>query len=768
MDIWAWTNSKRRELDDAGQGRLAEIMDELPHWTCEDEHERAEALYNEGLALARENDEKWVEIFLRHWHMQSQVLGLRNANKLPEVIDLLNLSHQEDTRDCPQRICAVQDLANCYGIKDGPAYFKDRVAVAEETLAEINASWPCFCCISVEMIDAYLDVEDYATALDKVNLAIRELAKVDDEPGQLSLMKARALLGMGRADEALEVLQSFSGAGYGLQIFRQAQQIATLVHIARQDWSNAEADLLSFDDALSASVHFKHWVLIRYQLFQAGRFEVTGGFLRGVREMVRRLEKSGAAREALVVAGMLARLSMSAGFWVVAEFTLDVMRNQLPLLAKDLGASEEVAELETRLAAAKQNLPPLDASLTLDEFHALEFGSEDEALQACILAHARWPYDDGLVVRLAALYEQFGAAEKAMDLLRESRDRLPASGPIELAYGRHLLSLYGEPVFREASPLDDAGLVPQVRVSRLWNYVELYRKAAPQRALECLGEILANEPNNPDAIYHRSSLIEVLERYEEAIESWQELIACYPEDVHLRWRLLVTATLAGHWSLVRKTGEGIGFKFEEGLSLDGHNMGLIKIEFMDEHGDVQRCFAERTGPATATVVEVSQQGTPQRYGVRVVFDPAPLNELSEVDDEGNACDPEGHYHYIYRNMKIVEAPEFSMFTLDGVHPGEEQLDHLEAQLASLNVVFSCRSSEEYMVQRSSDEGDEDLPGLFAYMLVPKGASLSPLNQCLETFSGKQQHPLVWPELLEALEDFSGLERQAEISSRYNL
>lgn len=776
MDIWAWTHTKKRELHEAGQDRLAEIMGDLPHWTCEDEHERAEALYNEGLALAREHDEKWVEVFLRHWHMQSQVLGLRNAHKLPEVIDLLNLSHQDETRDCPQRICAVQDLANCYGIKDGPAYFEERVAVAEETLAEINATWPCYCCISVEMIDAYLDVEDYATALEKVDLATRELAKVNDEPGQILMMKARALLGLGRADEALEALQSFSGAGYGLQVFRQAQQILCLVHIAREDWPQVEESLLSFDDAMSASVHFRHWVQIRYQLHQAGRFDVTGGFLREGRTMLRRLEEAGAAREALVVAGMLAQLAMSAGFWVVAEIALTAMHQQLPLLAKDLGASDEVAELERQLVAMKQALPALESSLTLEAFHALEFESEDEALHALIQAYARWPDEDDLVVRLAAMYEHVGAGDKALALLAESRDRLPESGAVERAYGRLLLNASGEEGFTAACPLDVAGLPPQVRVARLWNYVDLYRGSMPQRALECLEELLAIEPELPAAIYQRAVVLEQLERYDEAIASWQLLVDAFPEDSHLRWGLLVTATLAGHWELVREMAEVIGFRFEKGVALDEHDMGIVKVEFTDEHGDAQRCYAQRTGPATATIVDICQLGTPQRYGERLVFDPAPLNELSETDDEGRPCDLEGNYHFIYRNLKIVEAPGFSTFTLDGVHPGDERLEQLGAQLANLDVVLSRRSNDQYVLQLepnagnadASSEHTEELPGLFAYLLVPKDADLVAVDQCLEAFSGAQPHPLVWPELLEALGDAPRLERQADISKRYNL
>lgn len=96
-------------------------MEWLPTYTCDDEHEKVDALYPEGLALARGINDQWVEVFLRHWFLQSQVLHRENAKgMLDQAIALLDFSHQERTKDCPQRMCVVQDLANCYGIADGP------------------------------------------------------------------------------------------------------------------------------------------------------------------------------------------------------------------------------------------------------------------------------------------------------------------------------------------------------------------------------------------------------------------------------------------------------------------------------------------------------------------------------------------------------------------------------------------------------------------------------------------------------------------------
>ena len=149
MDIWAWVQSKKRALRAAGHVRLATIMTRLPTLVCDMKHEQAESLVPEGLVLARQLDEPWIEIFLRHWLMQSRVLDRRQGRaNLEECVELLELAHRDNNRECPQSVCVVQDFANCYGIADGPGYADDRLRVSAETLARIDPTWPCFRCIS--------------------------------------------------------------------------------------------------------------------------------------------------------------------------------------------------------------------------------------------------------------------------------------------------------------------------------------------------------------------------------------------------------------------------------------------------------------------------------------------------------------------------------------------------------------------------------------------------------------------------------------------
>ena len=52
MNIWAWVQAKKRELQQNGNGRLAELMEALPTAVCDYAHEIADAMVPEAISLA--------------------------------------------------------------------------------------------------------------------------------------------------------------------------------------------------------------------------------------------------------------------------------------------------------------------------------------------------------------------------------------------------------------------------------------------------------------------------------------------------------------------------------------------------------------------------------------------------------------------------------------------------------------------------------------------------------------------------------------------
>src|SRR5690606_5894231 len=145
MDIWKWVNETYRELDEAGHERLGDLIWAIADATCDDRHQEVDAIYPEALALARQVESSWLELYFRHWYLQSRILHRYEVSAfLSEAVDLVDFAHQEANLACPQSRCASQNLACAYGYIDGPGYVEERLEVAKEALGRINARWPCW------------------------------------------------------------------------------------------------------------------------------------------------------------------------------------------------------------------------------------------------------------------------------------------------------------------------------------------------------------------------------------------------------------------------------------------------------------------------------------------------------------------------------------------------------------------------------------------------------------------------------------------------
>src|SRR5688572_26980346 len=203
MDIWAWVFRAREDLQSSGNERLSELIGEIPTAVIENRNDEVDALVPEALGLARSLNLDWVEIFLRHWHLQARGGGYE---VVPEAVELLEFSHRDEHRDCPQSVCAVQDLARAYQGADGPGYVQERLDVANETLARIDPSWPCFQCISIERATALIDIGRHQDALTTVEDMRRQQTAAGSGPTAESCVDAEALLRLGRAEEALRRL----------------------------------------------------------------------------------------------------------------------------------------------------------------------------------------------------------------------------------------------------------------------------------------------------------------------------------------------------------------------------------------------------------------------------------------------------------------------------------------------------------------------------------------------------------------------------------
>ena len=79
VNIWDWVDEAMRELDEQRPRPARGADGPAAERGLEDENDEVEAIVPEALALARSLELPWVEIFIRHWQLQSICGRLRDA-----------------------------------------------------------------------------------------------------------------------------------------------------------------------------------------------------------------------------------------------------------------------------------------------------------------------------------------------------------------------------------------------------------------------------------------------------------------------------------------------------------------------------------------------------------------------------------------------------------------------------------------------------------------------------------------------------------------
>ena len=155
VNIWSWVFQKVQELEEKEELQLAAAMNGLGSWV---EGKNAAAIVGPAVVRAQELGETWVEVFLRHWHLQNLIFydtDLRKA--LPEAASLIEFATRPENRDCPQSVCAVEDLVCALGMKEGHAYAQERIEIIQDTMAHLEPERACCSCMLDVLCDAYLD-----------------------------------------------------------------------------------------------------------------------------------------------------------------------------------------------------------------------------------------------------------------------------------------------------------------------------------------------------------------------------------------------------------------------------------------------------------------------------------------------------------------------------------------------------------------------------------------------------------------------------------
>lgn len=387
MDVFDWVYEIQGELYEADEDRFADLFDELCHAAYHGNYKDVEATYPELLNFARERRLPWVEVYARHWSLQGHVPKGHNIREcLPEAVSLLEFCSREEARDCPQSICAVQDLSMCYGQIDGPGYANERVAVVEETLDRIDPSWPCFDCLSLEKAEALVDRQAPQDAIDfilgQVKLAKtvgRNLFTERHFLSQVVYSLIEAYIQIGEYDEALkwcERSRPNEKKGRMCKLLLQSQAF-----LYRGDHQKALETLPPYDKVAKVDGVGPYWADAVWGLVSAGELPNDWGLGRQMKKLFHREYANGRLRDAFRVGLVGARLALGRNAWSIAWIHLHYLRPLLDELVKPQGAGETLAELDTDVQTLRDKArsagpgakPDEDPESTLD---ALALGGD--------------------------------------------------------------------------------------------------------------------------------------------------------------------------------------------------------------------------------------------------------------------------------------------------------------------------------------------------------------------------------------------------------
>ena len=762
MDIWTWVRACTRELSASGHPRLADLLMRIPDATCDDRHAEVNALVPEALALARAAKHPWIEVFVRHWSLQSRVLHRHEVSDcLPEAVSLLEFASRPGARDCPQSVCVTQDLACCYGDKDGPGYAAERLAVARETLGRIDPTWPCFDCISSEYVAALLDDGRAAEALPFIERQRAALA----EQGELELGSnltrdlADVLLLLGRAKDALAELDAWDTDGIGTHAELEKQLIRVRALLALDRPGSALEVFVPVESVLKTAGLYQRWMSAALGLVRSKKLENDWKLGRAFVLLQSKLEKNGALYLAASGALDAAELALERRAKISLLHCVARAKKLLQRLRRPELLQSRIDGLAAELSAlAPHSTDPLPdtAELVLEE----SFDNPETALERLELGRERFSDSIPLARKHAAALRALAFETEAEELLRHCLSSQPQAAALLNDLGQLLLDCGKHASVGEltAPLLGGPDADDECVAVALW--LEARRSELDGRLRDCRDRLRELIQRRPRAINARHTLARVeraLKNYAAALEVLDELCAML-EPGGVDWDRMVAATLAGRWDSVRDSARRLGFEIEGAGPIDVA-AGPCRLELEDERGQPVHYFAERRGPVTARIIEIAGPRATERFGDLWVFDATPL----ESSSAGDASDEESLR--TYRALEIIRKGDYVSFALDGFHPGEEALAELRERLNECGAALQVQSGTNYEIRL--DDGAIE-PGLYAFIAVRAAASLVELSELLSRATLGFAHPLVWLELAEAIGDEQELARQREIAVRYGL
>ena len=761
MDIWAWVSTLQKDLREAGQGRIADLMDSIPDDTFSSRPELVAAALPEAVAAARALKNPWLEVFFRHWGLNSRLSNLgEGETALSEAVSLIEFAHREGPMDCPQSVCVTQDIAVCYGNIDGPGWAPDILAVCEETLARINPSWPCFSCISREYAEALLDSGRAAQAVEFLERQAQSMLNEGDslDPGYQAI-QARADWLAGDADRALLRLseidrQEEAEGGVDPQRLRSRSILRAMIFAGRGELEAAQQVFPSW--SASEPGFFAPWALAACQLAQQVPSRNTWHLGRQLQASLAYIARVGAHHDAVKLATQHADLALRRGATWTARSALAIAQAHLPKLRLQDLLAPAVADLADRLrdVPASPRLPVPAAELT-EYLQQQEASDPEKDVEWLLAACMERPDDAELAEFAAAALCACGAADEACAHLWQFCEAHP---------------LVDSPIYRlmtlwlERNAYDELNRLirlvsPHNPQAALWIQAQVaFQKRQWASVAEHLSAYVESQPDAlvarrlwAQAALNQGDLVTAL-RLRKEIVAQQE----GPSDDHLE--LLTAASACQDWVTVREICTAMGVRLQTDSGPVEESWGVAYLRF-DDNGQARDVFALRTGPVTARVLSPSYAPAPQRLGDWVAFDAAVLEPVPEDAEEREQFVP------TFRAVYTLEQGGYTESCFVGcASPGAAALRDLSEALSIRGWHYWVTSGEDYWV--TDPQTGAPLAGLTFAVTAPQPVSAEEVDQALRALTAGWPHPACWPRFAERAA--LPLDAHREVAQAYGL
>jgi tetratricopeptide (TPR) repeat protein len=461
----------------------------------------------------------------------------------------------------------------------------------------------------------------------------------------------------------------------------------------------------------------------------------------------------GRAWDAVLLAGVHGRLALRRDAVGTARHALALGREQAARLRTPEAGDPILGALEAAIAdhgsRAEPELPET-AELFLESLRANEEGDPERDLDSLEAARRRWPDDLDVAGTLTSAHGALGRMGAAVAVMREYAEGHPDDVEGWLAYASILLHVGEADTAEEAaarlegiSESDGAWVRARVALRR-GDHAEAARQAE---------RVVTLDPEAWNARRLWALTAEQLGDFETALAQYDAVIAGVPDEEadEDHWARLVPATIIGAWRQVRESAARLEMELggEEGPVEE--NWGSVRLRF--DARDVR--WAMRTGPVSARVVEVSTPYEVQHAGDLVVFDPAPVDEPDEDDEDGVP---------VLRVVHVLGEGGLVTSDYDGVHPGEERWEAFRGTLLDEGWLVGIRFVDEYTL----DDDGEARPGIYGSLAAPPGMDAAAAHARLTELSAGWEHPFTWLQIAEASGDEDAAARQRADAERLHL